>query len=211
MDKKATNKQINYLNYILNSEPLNNYTDKPLNELTHFDVNNILKKLGMSFSPNFTNLKYIIKEEYSNYKIGVQINVNTNKKIDLICFDYFLIVDWDLEENQTKQELLEKIKNNLINYPYTFLIYETFNGYHGYLMNAKFYYSDINTIKLLKEFNCDKFYIGFTRKVGFVIRLKKKENRNEEFIEKFSCKINDYPILPELQNLLDIKDNLLFY
>jgi hypothetical protein len=74
-------------------------------------------------------------------------------------------------------------------------------------MSERMFYGEYHTIKLMMELNCDRFYVGFTRKVGFVVRIQKKEDRDEQFIERFVCQVNDYPILPELQQLVQIKDS----
>jgi hypothetical protein len=214
MNSKASEKQLNYLRHILESQKtdLELFTTKPFDELLHKDVTDIFAKVEIPINPHLENYKYIIDFEDTclNYIIGKQLHTKRNMEMDLICFKDFMIIDWDLPENKTKDEFLTEIKEHLKLFPYTFYIYESFNGFHGYLMSKKFWFANWNTIKLLKQLNCDKFYIGFTRKVGFVVRLNKKSNRNEEFIEKFICKINDFPILPEFIKLIEIKDNLMF-
>jgi hypothetical protein len=206
----ASIKQKKYLNYILKEKncKLNTFTNKHIDDLLHNDIVEIFGKLLVPITPFLSNLTYIIKEDFGNYLIGTQSNIKRETQIDLICFKNLLVVDWDIKHGESKQELLENIKESIQKIPYTFYIYETFNGYHGYLISQTFLYSEWKTIELLNKLNCDPFYIGFTRKVGFVIRLNKKKNRNEEFIEKFICKINDYTILPELEKLINIKDNL---
>jgi hypothetical protein len=61
----------------------------------------------------------------------------------------------------------------------------------------------------MQNLGCDKYYIGFTRKLGFVTRLNKKSGRIESFIERFIKQVNDYPILQELLDLVKLKDELL--
>ena len=213
MDRKASNKQLNYLKHILDSQSiqLSKFTNKDVNELNHKDIVEIFKILDIPMTPILNNYKYIIEYEDSqlNYIIGRQLHLKKNTEMKLICFKDFVIIDWDIPKDTNKKEFLKELKIRLHNFPYTFYIYETYNGFHGYIMNQKMWFADWNTIKLLKELNCDEFYIGFTRKVGFVVRLNKKTDRNEEFIEKFVCQINDYPILNENQLLLDIKDDLI--
>lgn len=213
MDKRASNKQLNYLNHILNSQDLklSDFTNKNVNELNHRDIVEIFKKLDIPITPILNNYKYIIEYEDSklNYIIGRQLHLKKNTEMKLICFKDFVIIDWDVPRHQNKDDFLRELKQHLINFPYTFYIYETYNGFHGYIMNAKLWFADWNTIKLLKDLKCDEFYIGFTRKVGFVVRLNKKVDREEEFIEKFVCKINEYPVLKNNELLLDIKDDLI--
>lgn len=211
MNNKATNKQINYLESILISEniTLNTLTDKNITELTHKDITLIFKKLDTPITPFLQNTKYIIKKKINSHCfIGQQI---THKKVmDLIVFTNLCVIDWDISDlYPTKTILLEFLKEFLKTFEYTFFLYETFKGYHGYIMNHTFDYYHRNTVKLLQSLKCDPFYIGFTRKIGFVVRLNKKTNRNETFIEFFCCQINDFPILPELQELIDIKAKFL--
>ena len=61
----------------------------------------------------------------------------------------------------------------------------------------------------MQSLDCDKYYIGFTRKLGFVTRLNKKVGRTEYFIERFIKQVNDYPILQELLDLVKLKDGLI--
>lgn len=208
---KASEKQLNYLQSILKQEHLilANFTNKSLQELTHKEISSIFNKLNTPITPFLKNTTYIIKKEVNdNCFIGQQI---TQKKImDLIVFKNMCVIDWDISENYPSKELLfEFLTKFLKKFPYTFFLYETFKGYHGYIISHTFDFFNWNTVKLLQSLKCDPFYIGFTRKIGFVVRLNKKTNRNETFIEKFSCQINDYPILPELEQLIFIKKNLL--
>lgn len=217
MNKKATSKQINYLNYILNCEnlTLKNFTYKSINELTHGDINIIFKKLNINnITPCFNNKKYIIEKETDDFIIGKQLILKNQETIiyNLITFKNLLVLDWDISSHSntnTKNKLLIKIKNQLENKPYTFLIYETYNGYHAYCISNKFNYNDYNTLKFMKSVNCDEYYISYIRKTGFVVRLNKKKDRNEEFIEKYICKINNYKIDKNLELLINIKDNLI--
>lgn len=212
MNNKATIKQLNYLQSFLTSYNinLNTLTNKNLEELTHKNISSIFNKLNTPITPFLQNTKYVIKKHINKHCfIGQQI---TPKHImDLIVFDNMCVIDWDIsDEFPTKPLLLEFLKDtHLKKFPYKFLLYETFKGYHGYIVSQTFYYSNWDTVKLLQSLKCDPFYIGFTRKIGFVVRLNKKTNRNETFIEKFCCQINDFPILPELQELIYIKETFI--
>lgn len=208
---KASQKQINYLESILKAEnlTLTDLTNKNLQELTHKKISSILNKLNTPITPFLKNTTYIIKKEINNNCfIGQQIT--PNKVMDLLVFNNLCVIDWDVSNDYpTKEILFDFLTKFLKTFPYTFLLYETFKGYHGYIISHTFNYYNWNTVKLLQSLKCDPFYIGFTRKIGFVVRLNKKINRNETFIEKFSCQINDFSILHELQELIDIKDKLL--
>lgn len=211
----ATKKQINYLMHILKCENLNlyNFIDKNENELTHNDIKNILQRLNVTsiFSPNFKNKKYIIEKETNDYILGKQIINEDNHQIiyNLICFKELLVLDWDLKGNITKNDLLNEITELLSSMPYTFYIYETYNGYHAYCVSHKFLYNNYKTLKLMKSLKCDDFYISYIRKTGFTVRLNKKPNRKELFVEKFVCQINNYKIDDHLKFLVELKDFLI--
>ena len=214
--QKATDKQKVYLENVLQEENklLSDFTEYSIDNLTSTEITLIFKKLQVPIQPHLKDIKYIIKEEGPGYIIGTQLNTYSKLCMNLISFQNLMVIDWDASpikdtDKNGKDELLKSIKVLLEQFPYTFYIYETFNGFHGYLVSKNFDYYSWDTLKLLKQLQCDKYYIGFTRKIGFTVRLNKKLNRNEEFIEKFVCKINDYPILQELQKLIEIKDNLI--
>jgi len=62
---------------------------------------------------------------------------------------------------------------------------------------------------LMKTLGCDQFYIGFTRYTGFVVRLNKKKDRDEKYIERFVAKLGNEPDINILLDLLRLKDRLL--
>ena len=215
MEKKATSKQINYINMILDAEnqELSNFTNKSRDELLHTDIVEICAKIRVPVTPHLDNLKYIVDKQTDDYIIGRQYRKNKKSYLDVFCFKNLMVLDWDIPKISKlnniqilKNELLNKIKNILSTVPYTFYIYETFNGYHGYCVSQSFSSSDYKTWTLMRNLECDNFYIGFTKSVGFVIRMNKKPNRDEEFVERFITKINDYPVIPHLDNLIKIKD-----
>ena len=103
---QATDKQKNYISYILNNQgmKLSDYTEKKIDELNHKDVIDILNKLNSPITPMLKNLKYIIKEDFGEYLVGRQINTKLNTEMDLICFKDFMIIDWD-DTNNNKKDL----------------------------------------------------------------------------------------------------------
>jgi hypothetical protein len=214
LDKLATVKQINYLKHILSLEniKLDTLIEKSFNELTQKDISFLFSKLNINIiSPSFKNKHYIIEKETTDYIIGKQIIYKKNETItyNLIAFKYLLVLDWDMNDESNKDFLLSEIKILLKNLPYTFLIYETFNGYHAYCVSHIFHHQDYKSLKLMKMLKCDNYYIAYAKKVGFVVRLNKKQNRNEKFVEKFVCQINNFKINNILQYLIELKDSLI--
>lgn len=218
---RATQKQIGYLQYVLDSEglELGNFTSKDIHSLSHKEVKEILDKIGVPITPNLKDYRYIIDHQDPSlgYIVGRQLSVKKGTEMKVICFMDMVVIDWDnvnrsepsegVSCRTSKDELLDRIKCHLSQFPYTFYIYETQNGFHGYIMSERMFYGNYQTIKLLENLLCDQFYIGFTRKVGFVVRIQKKEGREERFIERFVCQVNNFPILEELQQLVKIKDS----
>jgi hypothetical protein len=218
MIKKASFKQIQFLQYLLYQENKNliDFTEKTFQELTHIDIMSLYSKLNVPVSIDLRNYDYVIKKETNDYILGTQYNKITNERImDIISFKHLLVLDYDVPKNtddlQTaKQKLLQHITNILKNTNYQFHIYETYKGYHVYCVSKSFDYNDHTVHKLMKELGCDHFYIGFTRYVGFVVRINKKHNRNELYIEKFVKIINkNIPEIHHLVDLLKIKDDLI--
>jgi hypothetical protein len=211
MEKKATDKQIIYLKHILNESglQLTDLTETHYDQLTHTDICYLLKKCNVPVSVDIRNLRYVIKQETDDYIIGEQYNVKTREKMmDVFAFKRLLVLDYDVKQNSslTKDELLRTLIDKLITQPYSFSIYETYGGYHVYCTSEEFGYNDHSTHSYMKSLGCDRFYIGFTKYVGFAVRLNKKSNRDEIFIERFVTKINPELIDPKLQRLVELKD-----
>ena len=148
----------------------------------------------------FKNLKYIIEEETDDYFIGVQQNLLKKTEMKLISFKNLMVLDYD---NTT----LDNIENILCNYPYTFLVYKTYSGYHVYNISEEFPRSN-STLQLMHDMKCDYYYINFCKYTGFTVRLDKKKDRKEEYIEKYVKQINNYLINDKLKELVKYKDNL---
>lgn len=224
MEKKASLRQIVYLNYLLRNEGkvLSDITSKHYEELTYYDVKTLYYQLNVPLSIDLRNFEYIIKEETDDYIIGHQFNKRTKEKImDIISFNSMMMLDYDIKKDDNddddddndhdtkKQILLKYIIDKLSEYPYTFYIYETFNGYHVYCTSKFFDYKKHSTHTLMKKLGCDQFYIGFTRYTGFVVRLNKKKDRDEKYIERFVAKMGNEPDINILLDLLRLKDRLL--
>jgi hypothetical protein len=220
MEKKASIKQIKYLTYLLESDnkTLDMFTDKTIDQLTHLDIRILFSKLHVPITVDLRNFNYIINKDTDDYTIGTQYNKSTNQRImDIISFKNLMVLDYDVDKKveskdlkQKKLELLETIENRLSETEYQFLVYETYSGYHLYCISHIFRYNEHSVHKLMEMLGCDKFYIGFTRYVGFAVRINKKPNRDEVYIERFVKKINEnIPCIDKLVNLIKLKDNII--
>ena len=220
MEKKASIKQIKYLTYLLESDnkTLDMFTDKTIDQLTHQDIRILFSKLHVPMTVDLRSFNYIMDKDTDDYTIGTQYNRLTNQRImDIISFKNLMVLDYDVgktvELNDLKHkklELLESIEKRLSGTDYQFLVYETYRGYHLYCVSKTFRYDDHSVHKLMKMFGCDKFYIGFTRYVGFAVRINKKPNRDEVYIERFVKKINEnIPCIDKLVSLIKLKDSII--
>ena len=97
---------------------------------------------------------------------------------------------------------LDKLRHLQI--PYLFRIYQTANGYHVFLISHQVDYYNLSIARLMKHLGCDPWYIAFTFKNGFRVRLNRKITRKEPFVRKW---IGDYcltdntklPLFPDPQ------------
>jgi hypothetical protein len=206
------------------NEFVNKFSHKNLDKLVHKDLYFLMNKVNSGydywdnsdpsiFKPlkiSFKNLTYIQEIETEDYIIGRQIhngfNVSEkNKVLKIICFKKLMMLDYD---NIILTEI-EKILNNYTNL--TFLIYQTYNGYHVYCVSDEFNYTKQETLQLMFDMKCDRFYINFTKYVGFVTRLQKKNGREEQekYIERFVKQIGTKEINQKLFNLVKFKDSLI--
>lgn len=198
-------------------------TNKNIAELTHKTLSLLINKVNNGWDlessycflkPNFDKLKYVIETETDDYIIGTQYHYTTylkellKNKLKIFAFKNLMILDYDIKD-ESKEELLHHITTILSDTNFTYLIYETTNGYHAYNISKSYPYYKKETQEIMMELKCDNWYINFTKYIGFVTRLQKKTNRNELFIEKFVKQINNYPIDLTLKKLVGFKDSLI--
>ena len=136
----ATKKQLEYIRLI---------TNKPFEvNLTRNQVSTIINK----FKENMQiPVLPFIRIDLSDYKISYSCPhylLCSQKKnmqtIKLLVFKYLLVLDWDnIDINYIKEMLKEE--------PYTFWIYKTKNGFHGYCMSKKFDNTENSTLNLMKN------------------------------------------------------------
>lgn len=228
-NEQCTPKQLVYLTHVYNkNDPTRQLLEfiqiyfkeiKDIKDLTKSQISLLINKCIIP-KVNLSNFRYIftdfknntfkIQDKYIPYTYvkGIQKNIKNNKSIEILCFFKLLVLDYDLcEEYNTKEKLLNFITLLLEKEKETFLIYETCNGYHVYCVSNYFNYYKKDTLNYMKKLKCDTFYASFSSKVGFVVRLEKKEDRNEEYVERFIKRINNYATLSDLMELIKIKNN----
>jgi len=172
-------------------------TNSDLNKIINYcNKNNIFIPIKI----NFKNLIYTKQYENNDYIIGNQLHKRENYTLKIISFKNLLTLDYD---NFTLNEIEKLLKDQG-----TFRIYQTYNGYHAYCTSKYYLHTQYTTLKFMHELKCDNWYISFCKYTGFTVRLQVKQNRKEEFIEKYIKTIGIDPELPTLVKLLDIKDSL---
>jgi hypothetical protein len=161
---------------------------KNYNELTYGNFNRICFNF-----PNI-NLDYVINRfnivsndtvlEYNtDWEYGYQISDKcVNDKLYYLKFYNLVMIDFDNKDYE-KINILMKNFIELIDNIAVFYVYETMNGYHIYLVSKLIDHLHPSLPIFLNFFQCDPYYIVFTVKNGFKIRLSLKKNTT--FVEKF--------------------------
>jgi len=179
-----------------------------MHNLTRSQVNAVFQQLKEKYSVfvpqkiRLQNYTLSVIQAFPDYKIIQQTyKYNPDKKLTVISFRDLLVCDWD---NQTLQD----IQATLSLFPYSFVIYKTYKGYHGYCTSDTFDHRAFSTHQLMHKLGCDPWYISFTKLNGFVTRISKKSDRQEEYIEQFVTTHNSTRNQPkrELLDLVRIKD-----
>tara|TARA_R110001632_G_scaffold225762_5_gene358952 strand:- start:1139 stop:1858 length:720 start_codon:yes stop_codon:yes gene_type:complete len=168
---------------------------KSYNELTQYNYNLLL---GLNFKTKY--IDHPIKS-CNEYEYGWQESeLCENQKLFYFKFFDVLMLDYD---NLNLQEVLSRLKEK--EETCKFKIYETYAGYHVYLVSE--FINHKYAEEFMTDLDCDFFYIKFTIHHGFKIRLSKKLNRNETFIEKFVMDFGKAEDEKKIIKLIKIKEN----
>lgn len=151
---------------------------KKLEQLTILDIEKLCK-----IYPSI-NLPYAIKKfnirpvdyplEYTNrWEFGYQKSIYCqDDKLYYLKFYDMLVVDYDntdIDKLKSKlRQFCEKFKTFLLK------IYQTINGFHIIVISHSIPYNHQMAIKLMEMLDCDQWYIVFSSKNGYKIRLNPK-------------------------------------
>ncbi len=181
-------------------------TEKTITKQQYYNVLKRLQNDYQLFLPKMIHSVYMYRVLHQNkdYAIIEQIHNKTGDTLKILSFKKLLVCDWD-------SMTLDEIKDVLASYlhQYTFEIYKTHKGYHGYCVSEMFDHTAFGTLQLMYKLKCDQVYTSFTKVNGFVVRLQKKKGRDEQYIERYVESIGVKPGLKELQQLVQLKDALL--
>ena len=186
-------------------------------QLSLTDVSNKVRRDITDVSElTLTDMKrFFAPSRFSLFSIDMPLVVNEDyeygKQESTLCeggYMYYLrffnlaMVDYDTQDLSTIEKLLSKL-------PLTYRIYETFNGYHIFITSLQIPYSSEEVPELLRSLGCDEYYIKFSQKNGYKVRLTKKKDRPETFVAKYIKKIGTAEEFPENLKLLQLHDRLL--
>lgn len=186
----------------------NTLLDKSYNSLDELSqdecklIIKVLKKNGLFMKTSINTRNYTLEdiEIGDGYGIYNQHNLYKNSNMNIIIFDNLMILDYD---NITYDE----VRNILGEVDETFMIYKTYNGYHAYCVSTAYGHKNYRTLQLMYDLKCDQVYISFCYEYGYCVRLSKKINRDEKFVEEFVSIIGTKPEDKDLVSLVNIKDH----
>ena len=203
--KPATDKQIKLIQSLYSMERINQKLKTEFTEykqLNHWHIKRLLT------TPSKFNLRpkdHPIHCEM-DYEYGYQESTlcDQNKLYYLKFYD-LMMLDYD---NVTYNNLIDKLR------PYKelmyFKIYETFNGFHVYVMSDLYPHNTNSSSCLMSQLGCDDYYVMFCYRNGYKIRLSRKLGRGETYIEKYIGSYGNQDLLnSECDRLIEIHDRIL--
>jgi len=102
-----------------------------------------------------------------------------DNRLYYLKFYDFLTIDHDHKNGMSQlEEFCRKCPSFLFN------VYETHNGYHFMLMSHAIPFYDQSAVDLMYHLGCDPWYILYSHRYGFKLRLNRK-NRPELYVARF--------------------------
>jgi hypothetical protein len=180
---------------------------KDISELTSKDCSVLtfkLKSMGMFL------VKFIDKDNYefdtleytSSYVLCNQYNKYKKSNMKILILRKMLMLDYDDKSYEEIQEILQKTREK-------YRVYKTFKGYHAYCVSKEYSSKNYKTLQIMYDLGCDPLYISYTYFFGWCVRLTKKLDREEPFVERFVGSIGTGESLEILLDVLDKKDEFI--
>ncbi len=170
-----------------------------LNQLNNWHVKRLFSTVNkFNLRPNDHPIKATIDYEY-----GYQDSFlcQDNKMYYLKLYN-LMMLDYDDISYSEVIEILTPYLNN-----FCFKIYQTYNGYHVFIMSRTFNYGDPSSTQLMKQLNCDDYYVMFCHKNGYKIRLSPKLNRDEPYLAKYIGMVGNKELMDlTCEELINIHD-----
>jgi hypothetical protein len=142
-------------------------------------------------------------ENTSEYEYGWQESpLCLDGKLYYLKFYDLLVLDYD---DLSYEELITKLSPALNSCH--FHIYETYNGFHVYLVSSLINHK--TSAEFMALLDCDFFYTKLATRNGFKIRLSPKLGRDEKFLERFVGELGTGYLHPDVLPLLEIRKRFL--
>jgi len=156
--------------------------EKKYEDITIKEFEDIIKHPSVSSFRFFSNSplkKFFVLEHNQSYELGYTYLTSAHDSlIKYIKFFDLLTIDYDLGPKENKDSLLKRIKS-ILPLTLSFKIYETWNGYHVFLMSCPILHNSEEMMKLSYKLGSDPWYILYSKYYGYSIRLSEKSGRNE--------------------------------
>jgi hypothetical protein len=193
-----------------------------------------LEELGLKKPAKKYQLRYDVRTrpyEETYIKIyeqkGMRLIYDLYYAIWAICTPYFLMVDFDENDDFSKLDAIESLetfvqKEHQAGHDYLFWIYDTDRGIHAFLMNHPALYTSELTEYVLNALDNDPKHIDFvihtghcTRIANKIFRMDDKPNYLEEFVARKCfgdfCEIGYGTPLPYFIKILDLHQEMIDY
>ena len=121
-------------------------------------------------------------------------------KMYYLKFYNLLMMDFDditLELLESKLEIMEDFR---------FRIYKTHNGFHVFVTSLLISHNEELAYELMTNLKCDHYYISFSYKLGYKIRLSTKMGRDEKSISKYLKDMGTVEPDPKCIELIAVHD-----
>lgn len=182
--KSLTLKQKQYIEGLYDLDYINKFFKSSFDsydELKYYHVKRLLN------DPNKFSIVSLEKPIVStdDFEYGYQDSpLCENDKMYYIKYYDLMMLDYD---DMGYNDIVEKLSS--YRETHYFHIYETYNGYHVFIMSQKYNHNNMTSYNIMMSLDCDKNYCNFSYKNGYKIRLNKKIGRNEKFVSRY---ISDY-------------------
>jgi hypothetical protein len=212
--KYATNNQIKLLQMInINLDDISKFLKREIKnfeELTAYDINKLLNKnpeinLKNALKKINPSRDCIIYEWDDGYEYGLQKIDSKNSMVYMKFYD-LLVIDYDHKDLETLQLSLNQT-TLLLGNDVLYRIYETYKGYHIILVSHLCPYNSDLTMQLSYILNSDRWYMLFSRKHGYCIRLSCKKDRNETQTHKLIGTFGSGKMIPLAEKCIEKFEN----
>ncbi len=152
----------------------------------------------------------LVSKEYPLYshtlfEFGYQDSKHCkDDKLYYLKFYSMLMIDFDdIKLDQVVDKLNSMVQQN----SFVFRIYQTFNGFHAFLISNLVDHNSEIANQIMIDLQCDEYYRLFAYKYGFKVRLSPKLNRDETYIAKYVKTVgNKTNIDHTCQKLINVHD-----